>query len=299
MRIIAILLFILIPFFAKSQTAGLSLHQYEDSLKNLGKTITNDTLESNRIQANYTFIKTLTSALKQKGSFNYNFSQLNDIISVKTSDDRKFKIFTWFVYLNNGSFRYYGAIQMNNPEKLELIPLIDGTPEIVDPENVVLPSNKWLGAVYYDIIPVSGKNPYYILLGWKGQDTETSSKIFEPLSFKGGNAFFGMPVVQNEPSDKQYLHRKIFTYNSNASILLRYLKNEKTFVFDHLVPQDSKFKDVKKQYIPDLSYDGYKFRNGKWNYVENLDLKNLPNEKDNLYVDPAKIDAGTVPIRKY
>ncbi|RRN77234.1 hypothetical protein EIM50_20650 [Pseudoxanthomonas sp. SGD-10] len=299
-RISLTLLVCLFAYGVQGQTPDLSLSHYEDSLKNLGHTITNDTLEHNRIQANYTFIRTLTSALKHKGSFNYPFSLLNSVISAKYSEDKKFRIFTWFVYLDDGTFRYYGAIQLNNPEKLELIPLIDGTPEIEHEELATLAANNWFGAVYYDIISVAnGKNPYYVLLGWKGKDHKVTSKVFEILQFKGKTATFGLPTIQREPKSNSFLHRKVFNFSSAASMLLRYNRNDKLFVFDHLVPIDPKLASDRSQYIPDLTYDGYRFRNGKWIYVESINLKNLPDEKDNLYVDPTKVNSGTTPIRQY
>ena len=301
MRIIITLLVILFCLNAKAQQAELSIYQYEDSLKNLGNIIINDTLENNRVKANETFIKTLINSLKTKGSFNYKFSKLENIISIKTADDKKFRIFSWFVFGNNGSFRYYGAIQLNNPERLELIPLIDGSTEIgKELEQTAVPSNKWYGAVYYNIIPVFDKKPYYILLGWRGQDMETSSKVMETLSIQNGKAIFGeAPVFQESAKSRNYFNRRVFFYNSSASMLLRYVKDDKVFVFDHLIPPNEEFKEVKNKYVPDLSYDGYRYRNGKWAYIDNMNLKNLPDASDDSFVDPSKINPGTAPIRKY
>ncbi|MFD1630947.1 hypothetical protein [Pseudopedobacter beijingensis] len=292
------LLAFLKPFNLSAQE--LSMYQYEDSLKVLGNVIINDTTETARSTANEKFIKTLINALKTKGSFNYKFSRLQNIVSIVTPEDRKFRVFTWFVFSRNGNFRYYGAIQMSNPEKLELIPLIDGTQELENgTEQTLLPSSKWLGSVYYNITPVTGKPFYYILLGWKGNSIESSSKVIETLSFENGRVVFGKPVFQQEPKSNIYLARRVFTYNSDASMFLRYIKNDKVFAFDHLVPPHQEFQNSKDKYIPDLTYDGYKYKNGKWIYVEDLDLKNLPDEKDDSFVDPSKITPSSIPIRKY
>ena len=40
--------------------------------------------------------------------------------------------------------------------------------------------------------------------------------------------------------------------------------------------------------VPDLSYDGYNLKNGRWVYVENLDMRNIPNNRDLEYNDPKK-----------
>jgi len=39
---------------------------------------------------------------------------------------------------------------------------------------------------------------------------------------------------------------------------------------------------------PDMSYDGYRLKNGKWVYVENLDMRNMPDSHDDELVDPKK-----------
>ncbi len=41
-------------------------------------------------------------------------------------------------------------------------------------------------------------------------------------------------------------------------------------------------------YGPDLSYDGYHLKNGRWEFVQNLDMRNIPQDSDNDYVDPKK-----------
>lgn len=299
-RFIICSVFILLAGITNAQTPQQTIYSYEDSLKRLGTIITNDISENNRIEANYAFVKTLVNALKEKNSFNYPFKKLNNIISIKTADDKKFRLFTWFVMQDNGSFRYYGALQINNPNKLELIPLIDNSQNIsINASSYELKSNEWFGAVYYDIVSVVGKNPYYLLLGWKGQSFESSSKVIEVLSFKDDKANFGIPVLQSDAKSNLFLHRKIFAYASNASMLLRNLKDEKLIVFDHLVPPNEQSKDLVNLYAPDLSYDAYRFKNGKWYIQENVKLKNLPAESDDLLVDPSKVNPGTKPIRHY
>jgi hypothetical protein len=63
---------------------------------------------------------------------------------------------------------------------------------------------------------------------------------------------------------------------------------QELIVFDHLSPPDPKLKGQRDLYGPDLSYDGYKLKNGKWVYVENLDMRNVPSTRDVEYLDPKK-----------
>ena len=47
-------------------------------------------------------------------------------------------------------------------------------------------------------------------------------------------------------------------------------------------------KDQRETFGPDLSYDGYKLKNGRWVYQDNLDMRNIPNSSDSELIDPKK-----------
>ena len=109
----------------------------QDSLKTLGYTMYNSPAEQERLQANYTFVKTLVSALQTSHSYDFAFDSLDMVSRLRSPDDR-FRIFTWHLPLNDGSYRYYGAIQLHTPDgSLQLIPLLDRTYEIKEPETAV------------------------------------------------------------------------------------------------------------------------------------------------------------------
>lgn len=91
---------------------------YEDSLKKLSNQIIHDRDEVVRRNSTFLFIKTLVSALKLPNSFEYPFDSVTSI-SILRSQDKIFRIFTWHLRTDDGLYRYYGAIQKNNKEKLE------------------------------------------------------------------------------------------------------------------------------------------------------------------------------------
>lgn len=260
----------------------------EDSLKNLGTIITGDTIAVNRNQANALFIKTLVSALKEPASFGYSFEKLGKFIHIQKSEDNSFRIFSWFNQNDDGTFRYFGAIQKNNPNKLELYPLFDNSDNFKNRATLTdstLNTNQWYGAIYYQIIPVLNiKEPYYILLGWKGKNYNSSSKIIETINFNTEKPTFGLDVLETSTKSNQFSKRIIFDYDRNASVLLKYMNDEKILVFDHLVGEKNQSKDL---YVPDLSYDGYKLKVDKWLFQENLKLKNPPTENEDLFIDPS------------
>jgi hypothetical protein len=285
---ITCLLFIALkPVFAQQATEGGGANQmriYEDSLNHLGKKFINDENELERKNANYAFIKTLVSALKIPGSFHYPFDSVKSI-NITNAPDNRFRIFSWPVLSDDGSYRFYGAIQINTGGSLQLFPLNDRSPEINNPEDSVTTNLKWFGAEYYKIIPVYSPKFYYVLLGWKGNTDKSTKKVIEILTFKDDKPVFGLPVFDGNGKTRK---RVVFEYTRQASMLLRYEPNQNMIVFDHLAPPDPKFKSQKDTYGPDLTFDAYKFKNGRWVYIENLDMKNAPDIHDNEYTDPKK-----------
>jgi len=260
------------------------LNQYQDSLVRLGKKMINNPNDLERKNANYAFIKTLVSALKINNSFLYHFDSLKTI-SIVNAPDNRFRIFSWYVLNNDGSYRFYGTIQMNSDGPLQMFPLEDYSPLIKNPEDSVADNRQWYGAEYYKIISVRAARPYYVLLGWKGNTIESTKKVIEILSFPNGKPQLGMSVFDGNAKTRK---RIVFEYARQVSMLLKYIPAQNLIVFDHLAPPDKKLKDKPQSYGPDMTYDGYKLTNGRWQYVENLDMKNVPDSRDGDYIDPKK-----------
>jgi hypothetical protein len=262
----------------------------QDSLQVLSYKMINDSIEPERYNANYKLIKTLVNTLKTSYSFNFSFDSLKTI-SIQTSPDKRFRIFSWHVMNDDGSYRFYGTIQMNNPDgRLQLFPLVDYTPAIKNITDTITTNDKWYGAQYYRIISVLNnvKTPYYVLLGWKGNTVNSTKKVIEILHFKDGKAYFGMPVFDGDKELPQK-KRTIFEYDRRASMVLNYEPSISTVVFDHLAPPDPKLKGRYELYGPDFSYDGYRLVNGRWKFVQDLELKNTPTDQDDNFNDPKKM----------
>jgi len=255
------------------------LHILEDSLVSLSNKFINSENEQDRKNANELFIKTLDATLNIKGSFTYPFDSLRTI-SVQTSPDKHFRIFTWLIANQDSTFHYYGTIQTEN---LALLPLNDFSSGIKHPEDSVTSAQKWYGAAYYKIVPVYYPKLYYVLLGWKPNNSATTKKVIDVLSFTNDKPVFGMPVFERGGKTKK---RIIFEYTRQATMHLNYEQEKKIIVFDHLSPPNPGLKDHPETYGPDLSYDGYHLKIGKWIFSEDLDMKNLPDDHDIDYNDP-------------
>src|SRR5690606_4119342 len=111
----------------------------------------------------------LVAVLKSPRSFSIGFDSLR-MVSIQYAPDRSFRIFSWHIRLNDGSYRYFGTIQMNTPDgSLKLFPLVDHSAAIQHPDTDILNYKKWLGCQYYRITDLAGAPGVYLLLGWKGK----------------------------------------------------------------------------------------------------------------------------------
>ena len=258
------------------------LSMYQDSLADLGKVMINNDNELERQNANTMFVKTLVAALKVPNSFLFPFDSVKTV-SILNSPDNRFRIISWHIMNDDGSYRFYGAMQMNTGGALKLFPLVDYSPLLAHPEDSVTDNRKWYGAQYYKIIRITGDKSYYVMLGWKGYTANSTKKVIEVLSFKNDRPVFGMDVFGTSKHK-----RIIFQYTRQASMLLKYVPEQDLIVFDHLSAPDDKSKKNPETFGPDLSYDGYKLINGRWKYEDNLDMRNVPDEHDSEFTDPKK-----------
>jgi hypothetical protein len=265
--------------------AGLKqLQFFEDSLKSLGKQFISNQDELERKNANYTFIKTLVSALKAPNSYYYSFDSVKNI-SIVNAPDNRFRILAWHVTNNDGGYRFYGAIQMNTGGNLKLYPLEDYSDYLKNPEDSVSDNHKWLGAQYYKIIQPDAATPYYTLLGWKGNNNLSTKKVIDVLSFKDGKPVLGMAVFDGNGKTRK---RVVFEYSRQTAMLLKYIPERKMIVFDHLSPSEAKTTGKFETYGPDMSYSGYQYKQGRWVFTDNLDMRNMPDNRDETLSDPKK-----------
>lgn len=264
------------------------LNQQQDSLAIMGQRMYDATDDLEKIAVNTAFVKKLVTALKTPFSFQHNLEAVYHI-SIQKSPDQTFRIITWSLPLNDGTYKFYGTIQFATKDgSLKIIPLTDNTLNISD-DNVITNSKNWYGARYYDMIPVSfvGKPTYYILLGWKGNNNKTTKKVIEILSFDKDEPLFGKNVFEmgkNQP----IRNRVVFEYNKKNSMTLAYDKNVNMVVFDHLAPYEPNMVGNFEYYGSDLSFNGYMINHQKLYLKENVPLKNEASSLDELYATPRK-----------
>ena len=275
MKLIAVLFHFLLIFQCFAQSYNSELIQREKELNQLVFCIVNDSTEKMRVTAVVKFIPSLVEALKLPDSYNYPFDSIRRNISIINSHDNTFRIFTWQLNRDKGGYRYYGAIQKNNSKQLDLIPLFDysdtlTSKEDYDERKATLDNKTWFGAVYYNIIQKEIKGTtYYFLFGWDGNDLWSKKKLIEVMYFNNeGKPVFGAPMFELE--DDKTVNRFIMEFRGDATVTLNYSSEEKMIVFDHLIAPEDRLNDLQFTFIPDGSYSGFKWKKGKWRFVEKL-----------------------------
>ncbi len=253
-----------------------SLNDIEIRLEGLGRTMIVSTDEKERITSAFHFVKTFIRALRMQNSYFYPFDTIKNI-SVLTAPDQRFRVITWNLALNNETYRNYGVIQMN-PDYLKTIkdttnlrpyyPLIDKSDLIKNALDTTVNNEHWFGALYYKIEAVTvKKQTYYVLLGWDGNTMMSNKKLVESLYFENNTPMFGAPLFDlKDERYKKPLKRMIFEFNNRASMVLRFEPEKQMLVQENVAPPRPQDYGHPETYVPDGSYDFYKFnkKTGTW-----------------------------------
>lgn len=269
--------------FAQSKDFSVA----EFNLTTVYSRITRFEPEEENVKNNQIFMRMLDSVLKIPESFEYPFSNLN--IGKVTSPDQTFRFFTWFLIHTNGTYETFGLLQRYFKESntVEVYPLIDKSSSMKNAIMANCTPKNWYGSIYYDIRmeKYDGITTYF-LLGWTPNTTYTQKKVIETFRFdRKNNPTFGYQMV--ELKGKGFKKRVIFEYSSKQTMMLRYEKRKKMYVLDHIAAAEPRYEGIYEYYGPDFSIDGYKFRQGKLRYVEDIDLHS-PRQKASDYV-PEKL----------
>ena len=225
-----------------------------------------------RIGYSERFARQLVRALKIPGSWYYPFDKLKGKINIIAADDNNFRIFNWEITPSNITKRYYGAIQLPG-EKLKLIGLNDYSEETgKGAEDSVLTNGKWFGALYYRILSneVQGRK-VYTLFGYNAASPLVNRKLLDPMLIEDGHVTFGAPVfaVASKNFPQQRIKRFILEYKKEVQVSMNWDNEKQEIIFDKLVSQ---VNDPHRKYtfVPSGQYDGFKWGNESWNYLQDL-----------------------------
>lgn len=225
-----------------------------------------------RVVADSIFTRQFVRALKTNNSFYFPFDSIITVSKLYPADS-SFRIFTWQLVINENSVRQHGAIQMRTKDgSLKLFPLIDKSATIADISDTVTNNLSWIGAVYYKLIPVSVKGKtVYTLLGYDENDIRTSRKIVEILDFKNGEPVFGGNyfIIADGKLIPKPIKRYVMEYKKSAGPRLTFDNDLNMIIMEHLISESNE-PDKKWTLVGDGDYEGLKWNNGKWIFVNKV-----------------------------
>ena len=253
-----------------SSINGQSIFNYDSTgtqLQKLASRIQEDTLLSYRLNADSIFTRALVQTLKSQYSFKYNFDSLTAIKHI-ISPDGRFKFFSWQVDLGDGTYRQRGAMQLpTNEGQLKLLPFFDNSDFIQNITLGVYDRKKWIGAIYYDIIPVQyNGETIYTLLGFDENNTSVSKKIIEVLRFENEEPILGGDFFKFTP-DPTYpigtIDRFVYSFKKGSNAIIKYEKLQNRIILSELASTEN---DLKKQetLVPSGNFKYLAWINNKW-----------------------------------
>lgn len=188
------------------------------------------------------------------------------------SPDRALRTVTYMISYRDFSCRFGGWIAYRGKRQLFLEPLTDATPRIGQPEMAVLNPRSWYGALYTGIIQFrSNRKDCYALIGFKGADATTKTRVIDVVSGgEDGKFVFGATKAFLHP--KQAYRRRVFRYSLQASMTMRYDERSEMIVMDHLEPSGRLMVGRPEYYGPDLSYDAYLLTNDGWKFQSDIQV---------------------------
>lgn len=245
----------------------------EDSLQQIAWFMILDTVAAGRLLAYKDFVPTLLGALKVKNSFYHPFDSVLGI-SKLYAPDSSFRIFTWYMEVDDYQGFQRGFIQMKTKDgTLKGFFLFDNSEYAENPNDMVCRDSTWIGAVYYNIIKTQYQNKnYYTLFGIDRHSVRSTKKWIEVLTFDQKNepVFGGQYFSFEEDSIKRpTLHRFSIEYKKAARTFVNYEPDLEIILIDHLI-SDTNEPDSPWSFVPDGDYEGFKWQKGKWVHIDKV-----------------------------
>lgn len=223
----------------------------------------------------------LESILEHPGIMDYPFESWKTMSTV-TSPDGEFRIFNWNVEDEDLSHSHYCYVvrPIRGKKSFRVYKFKEDKMTLPPRPTNTLTPDMWYGALYYKIIPVpKGSRTYYTMIGFSGEDRITNQKIIDVFYFKGKNLRIGYPLFQESKDSKRLTRRVFLQYSEKAVVSCNMNEKLGGIVFDHLVPEQKNLEGMYDFYIPDMTYDAYKWSGSYWEYEEDVIAYNDPNKK--------------------
>lgn len=261
------------------------LIQFEENNKKNANGILYTPIEEGRKTATSLFIDSFRTILELEASFGYQFDSFKCINAI-TSEDKKLRVYTFHLILNNELHYYYGFIQKKSKTGIEVFELKD-TANILPNDYLFneIYANEWIGGMYYNINQFKKKGiTYYTVLAYDGDTKRSSKKFMDVIWFnKDGELVFGAPLFHMDENDYEPQYRFDLEYANEVKITMNFEESKrgvKYIVFSHLQPKVFELKGMKEHYYPDGTYDYFILKKKKWIMYKHLKKFNFKGYED-------------------
>ncbi|MGB1104523.1 MAG: hypothetical protein ACPG21_12980 [Crocinitomicaceae bacterium] len=234
---------------------------------------------------NESLVNLMREVLVHPGVMEYPFDELSTMSTIKSPDDA-FRLFNWNVEKSSGlHFHYcFMVIPKWGDRPNEVIEFNEDKITIPPRPTNTLTPRQWYGALYYNIISVEkGSKTYYTVIGYNGSGRSTNKKILDVFYFKGKKLKLGYPLFQEAEGSKRLVRRVFFEYSEKVTIGVNMNDRLEAIVFDHLIPETPNLEGMYDFYVPDMTYDAYRWEGTIWKYEEDLIAVNNTNKKRRIY----------------
>ena len=189
--LISVFIFSLLDTQAKEIDFQFSFESKVDTLEMLSDSLIYAPNDVRKIYANTNYKRILREVLSDSMSIIYDFSRVKNL-SVVTAKNNEFRFYTWTLLLGKDEYDYYGFTQYQrkmkkgwfSASKIENIvfELNNKSSSIGNDELVKLSPKKWLGCIYYNVVPApKKKDKTFLLLGWDGYSYSSTKKLIETV----------------------------------------------------------------------------------------------------------------------
>lgn len=227
------------------------------------------------------FTRLLESNLNDTEIEEYLFDSIPNVSAV-ASKDKNMIIYSWMIPSREKKAKY-GCIIYHKPASSrkydsKVFVMNDVKDKIKSPDIALIKYPDWFGCIYYDLVEKQdGDKTVYTLIGFDVNDSISHRKYIDILSFdKDNSPIFGLPAFLDDRSGLK--SRIIFEYTSQSVMMARYFREFDKIVFNYLYPIIPEKADDRSYYVPDVTYDGYEYKYGKWLKVKNIPLRKADDE---------------------
>lgn len=258
------LLFSLAILFSVSLSAQDMDHALKTDLMFYGDVMYSADNPSHRARAAYAFNEMVSDYIAKQDSYNCDLSFIDQVTSI-TPEDSLFTIYTWQVELEDKAYEYFGYI-FHRDKPYEKLVSKSGLDKSMQYETH--DANSWYGAIYYNILNVADDE--YLIFGFNANGEFNNAKVADILTFENDKLLLGKEIFQDAEDTLTYNSKLVISYSEDASVNLNFNPSMNMIVLDHLMQRIGRLPGQGPTFLPDGTYEGYAYNEGRWTYKRKL-----------------------------